>query len=105
MTEFKPVADASEVPVGKMKRVQIGKLEIAIYNIGGRLFATDDVCTHAYASLSEGFLEGEVVECPLHGGTFNVTTGKATAEPCTEDLKTYPIKVEGSQILIGIPTG
>jgi nitrite reductase/ring-hydroxylating ferredoxin subunit len=62
----------------------------------GGVYAIDNVCTHALAYLSEGWLEGDVIECPLHGGCFNVRTGKGLGDPIEEDLKTYPIQVSGS---------
>lgn len=67
------------------------------------MFATDDICTHEFALLSEGWIDGGTIECPLHGGTFEIRTGKAVAPPCTVDLKTYLVRRDGSVILIGVP--
>ena len=67
---------------------------------GVEIFATDDVCTHAYAKLSDGWLDKGEIECPLHAGRFDVKTGKATAPPCTDDLKTYPVRVSGNEIQV-----
>jgi p-cumate 2,3-dioxygenase ferredoxin subunit len=67
---------------------------LAIYNVGGTIYATTDLCTHGEASLSEeGILTGKIVECPWHFGTFDVTDGKPTGMPCTVPLKTFPVKV------------
>ena len=66
----------------------------------GEFYATDDICTHAYASLSEGYIEDGCVECPLHAGLFDIKTGKAQGVPVTEDIKTYPVRVEGENIYI-----
>jgi p-cumate 2,3-dioxygenase ferredoxin component len=67
---------------------------LAIYNVGGTIYATADLCTHGEASLSEeGILTGKIVECPWHFGTFDVTDGKPTGMPCTVPLKTFPVKV------------
>jgi p-cumate 2,3-dioxygenase ferredoxin subunit len=69
-------------------------VSLAIYNVRGAIYATADFCTHGEASLSEeGILTDNIVECPWHFGTFDVTTGKATGMPCTVPLKTFPIKV------------
>ncbi|MES5481815.1 non-heme iron oxygenase ferredoxin subunit, partial [Bradyrhizobium sp. INPA03-11B] len=67
---------------------------LAVYNVGGTIYATADLCTHGEASLSEeGILTGNIVECPWHFGTFDVTSGAPTGMPCTVPLKTFPVKV------------
>jgi nitrite reductase/ring-hydroxylating ferredoxin subunit len=70
--------------------------------VNGRFCATDDTCTHEDASLSTGSLRGELVKCPLHGSRFNVCTGEALEEPAEQNLKTYPVRVEGDNILVGL---
>lgn len=95
----------SELPVGEMKQVQIGRRYVALYNVEGTVYATDDICTHADASLSSGYLEGDVVECPLHQGRFHVPTGKAMGAPVTVDIATFPVKIEGADILVALPKG
>lgn len=82
--------------------IKAGDLDIALYNIDGQLYATDNVCTHAQALLSEGFLEGDIIECPLHGGRFEVKTGKGLGAPITCDIKTYPVRVQGDAIEINV---
>lgn len=101
--EFHTVAKKSDLGDGEALQVVIGKKEIAIYNLEGEFFATDDICTHAYASLADGYVEGELVECPLHGGCFNIKSGKAMTPPVTEDLKTYEVKIDGDDIQVGVP--
>src|ERR1700719_2761646 len=85
--------------------VVIAGKEIALFDLGGALYATDDICTHAYAKLSDGWLDRREIECPLHAGRFDVATGKATAPPCTDDIKTYPVRIVGDevQIKLGLP--
>jgi nitrite reductase/ring-hydroxylating ferredoxin subunit len=100
---FHRVAATSDIPAGEGLRVQLDQLEIAVFNIDGEFYAIDDVCTHAFASLSEGFAEGDVIECPLHGGRFDIKTGKAVAAPCEVDVRTYPVRREDDAILVGIP--
>jgi ethylbenzene dioxygenase ferredoxin subunit len=73
---------------------------IALYNIDGSFYATDDVCTHAVACLSEGELEGDVVVCPVHFGEFHVPTGKAMGFPVTENLRTYRIETAGEDVFV-----
>ena len=102
--EFHSVAKTDDLDEGEAMQVIIGRKEIAIYNLDGKFYATDDICTHAYASLADGYVEGELIECPLHGGCFDIKTGKAMTPPVSEDLKTYELKIDGEQILIGVPT-
>lgn len=79
--------------------------KVAIYNVDGAYYVTDDVCTHGQASLSEeGSLDGKIVECGWHFGAFDVTTGEAAASPCTEALRTYPAVVEGDGLFVELET-
>ena len=103
--EFHAVAKTGEIDDGEAVQVIVGKKEIAIYNLEGEFYATDDICTHAYASLADGYIEDTSVECPLHGGCFDIKTGKALTPPCTEDLKVYEVKIDGEDILVGVPNG
>ena len=75
-------------------------LEIAVYRINGDFFATSDVCTHGYASLSEGVVVGDVIECPLHQGRFCIRTGKALSAPVSEAITTYETKVEEGRVFV-----
>jgi nitrite reductase/ring-hydroxylating ferredoxin subunit len=69
------------------------------------VYATHDVCTHAYALLSEGYIEGDVVECPLHGALFEIRSGKCLAVG-TSDVATYPVRVEANgDVMVEIPLG
>lgn len=102
MAESHLVAKTTEIPEDEAKRVVIGEHAIAIFNLGGEFYATDDTCTHAYASLSEGYVEEGQVECPLHAGIFDIKTGEALEMPVTEDIKTYPVRVEGEDIYVEV---
>lgn len=97
------VAQTSDIGEDEAKQVRIGDLTLAIFNVGGEFLATDDTCTHAYASLADGYVEDGCVECPLHAGLFEITTGKAQGVPVTVDLKTYAVRVEGTDIFVEIP--
>lgn len=77
-------------------------IPIAVYNVDGELFATHNICTHAYACLTDGYLDGDKIECPLHQGLFDVRTGEALDGPVDEDLKVYPVRVEDGTILVEI---
>ena len=76
--------------------------EIALYEVDGAIFATDNLCTHGAARLSDGFLEGNEIECPLHQGRFDVCTGKAMCAPLTADIRTYPVQIKDQRIWLQI---
>jgi p-cumate 2,3-dioxygenase ferredoxin subunit len=90
-----PLCAAAEIPDGEMAQAHLPDgTPLALYNVGGTIYATSDVCTHGQVSLSqEGSLQGKVVECGWHFGTFDVTTGEATAMPCNENLRCYKVTV------------
>lgn len=95
----------SELAPGQAKQVQIGRRVLALYNIDGRFYVTDDTCTHALASLTEGYIEGDIVECPLHQGCFHIPSGKAMGPPVTQDVRVYPVKIVDEEIYIEVPPG
>ncbi len=103
MSEFRTVARTGDLAPGEMKMVRLGRKRLAIYNIDGEFFATDDTCTHEEASLSEGILYDDIVECPLHGAAFNVRTGEVEAFPAVVPLQTYELQVVGDEIQVGPP--
>ncbi len=96
------VGNRAELDEGAMKGIELGDLQIAIYNVEGEIYATDNICTHAFAMLTDGFLDGDVIECPLHGGCFKVKTGEGMGAPISEDIKTYPVRLVGETIEINI---
>ena len=101
--DFVKAAQVGELSPGQMKLVELGDERILLVNLAGEYHAVDEICTHAFAPLSEGDLSAGEVECPLHGSVFNVTTGEAIAAPAYEGLTVYTVRVEGSDILIGPP--
>ncbi|MDH7798263.1 MULTISPECIES: non-heme iron oxygenase ferredoxin subunit [unclassified Beijerinckia] len=99
------VASTADLDDGDMREAQVGATLLAIYRLGEDFYATAGICTHAYARMAEGYVEGEIIECPYHGGAFEIRTGKAVAAPCTHDLKTFPVRVDGEDVLVGLPVG
>jgi naphthalene 1,2-dioxygenase ferredoxin component len=95
-------AHRSALGDGEVIGVIVDGREVVLYEMDGEIFATDDICTHAYAKLSDGWMEKGEIECPLHAGRFDIKTGKATAPPCVDDLKTYPVRVEGDEIQVNL---
>jgi 3-phenylpropionate/trans-cinnamate dioxygenase ferredoxin subunit len=101
--EFVPVADVDEVQNGQRLLVDIGDLTVVVFNIAGAYFAIADICSHDGGPLAEGEIDGQAIECPRHGGEFELATGKAVRPPAVEDIPAYPVRVEGGQILVGLP--
>jgi len=93
-------AKRGDLAAGDVLGIVIAGKEIALYDLDGTLHATDDVCTHAYAKLSDGWLDKGEIECPLHAGRFDIKTGKALCPPVTDDLKTYPVRLVGDEIQV-----
>jgi nitrite reductase/ring-hydroxylating ferredoxin subunit len=91
-------AARGDLAAGEVIGVVVGGRSIAIYDSDGQLFATDNICTHAYACLSDGWLDGETIECPLHAARFDIRTGKVLDPPATEDLKIYPVRAVDDEI-------
>jgi len=85
-----------------MKSVNVGGMYVTICNVDGSIYAFHDQCTHEYYPLSGGTLQGRVVTCLLHGARFDVTTGEVLGPPADEALGTYPVRVDGDDILIAI---
>ena len=100
--EFVRVATVGEIEPGRAKRVEVGEEEIAVFNLDGEYYAIGDTCSHEEASLSEGDVFGDCVECPLHGAQFDITTGKNLTLPAVSPVPSYPVKVEGDAILVGL---
>ena len=104
--EYVVVAKLEDLPPGSMMHVEVDGEEVALFNTDGEIYAIGDVCTHAYTHLTEGeFYEdmrGWVVECPLHGSQFDVTTGDAVSLPATGNSGKYDVKVVDGEILVGV---
>ncbi|MBI2748505.1 MAG: non-heme iron oxygenase ferredoxin subunit [Burkholderiales bacterium] len=101
--EWVTVALRADLGAGGMIAVAFGDYQIALYDVGGEILATDSTCTHAEGLLTDGTLQGEIVECPLHGGRFSVRTGKGMGPPIPCDLKTYPVRVVEGEIQVRLP--
>jgi nitrite reductase/ring-hydroxylating ferredoxin subunit len=97
------VARLDDVPVGSCRHVEVGGQPIALFNVGGTIYATQGACTHRGGPLGEGELSGTEVTCPLHGATFDVTTGRVIGPPASQNLKTYRAVVEGNAIKVELP--
>ena len=104
--EWLVICEVSEVEPGTMRRVEPpGLPSLAVYNVEGKLFVTVDRCTHAEACLTDGTLLDDVIECPFHGGAFDVRTGAAVNRPAKKALQTWEVDVRGNDVAIRVPTG
>ena len=101
--EFIAVATKAELPNGARKIVEIDGRAIAVFNIAGAYYAIADVCSHDDGPVAEGDLYVYEIECPRHGAHFDVRTGKVLSFPAIVDIPAYPVKVEGDEILVGLP--
>ena len=98
------VASVEEIPTDSMKRVEVGGTPICLAHAeDGSFYALNDICTHEEFFLSDGELWGMDVECPQHGSRFNLQTGKVTGLPAVIPAKTYPVKVEGTDVYVEVP--
>jgi nitrite reductase/ring-hydroxylating ferredoxin subunit len=88
-SEFSLLCAASDVPQGTARRIVVGRLALAVFNLGGEFYVIDDTCTHGFASLSTGIIDGNSVQCPWHGGAFDIRSGSPVDPPCTVPLNTY----------------
>jgi nitrite reductase/ring-hydroxylating ferredoxin subunit len=94
------VVEANKVTDGSPHGTKFGDVAVGVFEIDGDYFAIGNVCTHAFALLTNGFQEGCLVECPLHAGFFDIRSGKAQGGIVETDLPTYPVKVEDGWIFV-----
>jgi nitrite reductase/ring-hydroxylating ferredoxin subunit len=100
--EWVTVASENALSPGEMMSAKVGERYIALYNVDGAFYATSDLCSHAFAFLSTGFLEGHVVECPLHAGCFDVRTGEGVGEPVYEKIEVFPVRLFSGTVQVQI---
>ncbi|MFC3894512.1 bifunctional 3-phenylpropionate/cinnamic acid dioxygenase ferredoxin subunit [Lentzea rhizosphaerae] len=91
-----------DLPPGEAVRIVGPHAPLAVFNADGALYAIDDTCTHQEASLSEGWLEGCFVECPLHAASFDLRTGEPTSLPAKRPVKTHPVVVKDGVVYVDV---
>jgi naphthalene 1,2-dioxygenase ferredoxin component len=101
--KFSVATTVASIPERDVIGVEIDGRKIALFKLDGAMYALQGFCTHGHAELAGGYVEGDLIQCPMHGGTFEIRTGKAVGEPCTVDLQVLPVKIEGDQVLVGLP--
>lgn len=101
--EFIAIATLDEIGDGERMIFEVNGRSVALFNIGGSYYAIADVCSHDNGPVGEGEIEGHEIVCPRHGARFDLNSGKALTLPAVEDIAAYPVRVEGDQILVGLP--
>lgn len=102
MSQRLELCGTDEVAEGTAIRVEAGGLALAVFNVAGQFYVMDDLCTHGPGSLSEGYIEGDNIECPFHQGQFNIRTGEVAMPPCMIPQKVYPVVIENGKVIIEI---
>ncbi len=101
MPDFVKVASLSELEPGSAKAVEVAGRLIALFNVGGTIYALDNICLHQGGPLGEGILDGEVIMCPWHMWEYNVRTGEKVGVPEMK-VESFPVRVEGNDIQVAI---
>lgn len=105
--EFTRLCDVDKVPLNGVIQVTVRQMmdELAVYNLGGEFYVTNDTCTHGMVALSGGEIEDGQIFCPLHGGAFDIRTGEATEAPCRIKLKTYEVEIRDGAVFAKLNLG
>ena len=96
------LCDSADVAVGTALKVETEGLAVAVFNLDGGFYVIDDQCTHGPGSLSEGYIDGDIVECDFHNGAFNIKTGEVAAPPCMIPARTYRTIIENGKVCIEV---
>jgi 3-phenylpropionate/trans-cinnamate dioxygenase ferredoxin component len=99
------VGALGDLPPGTLAMVQVDTTDILLANVDGHVYATQGICSHEYFELDKGFLTGDSITCALHTSRFDLETGEALDPPAFEPLATYPVLIEGDQIVLELPEG
>ncbi|HSV53889.1 MAG TPA: non-heme iron oxygenase ferredoxin subunit [Burkholderiaceae bacterium] len=92
----------AEVHADEPRSVKIADIPVGLYRLGEAIHALSDVCTHEFALLSGGFVEGGKIECPLHQACFDIRSGKCFGPMAEHDLKTFPVRIVRGRVMVGL---
>lgn len=98
MADWINVGSVDEIPPGHHKTIDIHDVMVAVFNVDGKLYAIEDVCTHDGGILTGGDVQGHVVTCPRHGAQFDIRTGEVLAPPAYEPVATFPVRIHAGMI-------
>lgn len=100
--KYESVAKVTDIGPGEMMYIEVGDEPVCLINLNGEFHAINDVCTHQDASLSDGEIDGDEIECPLHGGAFDIRTGQPTSFPVVTPIEVYKVRVVGDDVQVAI---
>lgn len=100
--KYQTVAKLSDIQPGELMYVEAGDEFVCLINIDGEIHAINDSCTHEDASLSDGTIIGDEIECPLHGGAFDIRTGEPTSFPVVVAIEKYGVRIDGDEIQVEV---
>ncbi len=96
------IATTGQLQDDEVMPLTLGGAQLALYRSEGEYCVTDNVCTHQYALLSDGYLEDGCIECPLHQARFDIRTGQAMCAPATQGIRVYPVKIVDSDVMVDV---
>jgi len=102
-TRYVRVGHASDVPEGRAEVFEVEDRYIAVFRVSDGFYAIEDICTHDGGPLAEGEIEDHEVICPRHGARFDIRTGAALTLPAVTPVESYPVRVDGNELYIGLP--
>jgi nitrite reductase/ring-hydroxylating ferredoxin subunit len=100
--EYHKIARVDDVPPGEARQFHVEDRPVALCNVDGEFYAFEDICTHQFAHLTEGGLEGDKIKCPLHGARFDVKTGRPTSLPAVKPVPLHEVKVEDGAVYVSL---
>ena len=100
---WRKLATLNDIPGYAALETGVEGRPLALFKVEGKVYCTGNLCTHAEAFLSDGFLEGYEIECPLHGARFDIRDGRALCQPAWKDVASYPVRVEGEEVFVDLP--
>jgi naphthalene 1,2-dioxygenase system ferredoxin subunit len=96
------IALVSDIPDDAPLEAGTAERPLALYKVNGEVYCTGNVCTHSEAFLSDGYLEGYEIECPLHGARFDIRDGRVLCQPASADIPSYPVRVEDETVYVDV---
>ena len=100
MSDWIDVDAVENLPEGSVSLLDVEGIEVAVFNIGGRYHAIEDICSHDGGTLADGEVEGFEIECPRHGARFDLRSGKVTAPPAYEDVRVFAVRVRDGRVQV-----
>jgi 3-phenylpropionate/trans-cinnamate dioxygenase ferredoxin subunit len=102
MSDFVRIASIHDIPANSVRAFEHNGRRIAVCSVGGAFYAIDDICSHDYAELSQGYLDTDdcVIECPLHGSRFDLHSGRPLSLPAFQPVAVFEVRVDGDDLLV-----